>query len=86
MLNPDFHIGGAAGFPALSDAPRTNGAAGGFGDLYRQLNAEVNQFIERGDAAGSLSPEAQVHRMQTGPVEAPSADQQAWLDRIAPLA
>lgn len=86
MLNPDFRIGSAAGFPALSDAPRANGAAGGFGDLYRQLNAEVNQFIERGDAAGSLSPEAQVHRMQTGPVEAPSAEQQAWLDRIAPLA
>jgi flagellar protein FlgJ len=86
MLNPDWRIGGNAGFAALPAAPRANGAAAGFGDLYRQLNAEVNQFIERGDAAGSLRPEGQVHRLQAGPVQPPSAEQQAWLERIAPLA
>lgn len=86
MLSPDFRIGAAGGFPALPDAPRDNGKAGGFGNLYRQLNVEVSRFIERGDAADGLSPEGQARRLQAGPVQPPSAEQQAWLDRIAPLA
>lgn len=86
MLNPEFNVGGAGGFAALPDTPRANGAAGGFGDLYRQLNVEVSRFIEQGDAAGALSPQGQALRLQSAAVEAPSAEQQAWLDRIAPLA
>ncbi|MFT7723736.1 MAG: glucosaminidase domain-containing protein [Roseateles sp.] len=90
MLNPEFRIGAAGGFAALPDAPRANGAGGAggsFGALYRELNAEVSRFIAQGDdAGGGLSPEAQVHRLQAGAVDAPSAEQQAWLARIAPLA
>lgn len=86
MLNPELRIGGQEGFAALADAPRANGAAGSFGDLYRQLNAEVSRFIEQGDSTGGLNPAGQAHRLQAGPVPAPSAQQQAWLDSIAPLA
>jgi len=83
MLNPELRIGG--GLSAMPDARRASGVVG-FGELYRQLNAEVNQFIERGDPADGLSPEGQVRRLQAGPAQPPSAEQQAWLARIAPLA
>jgi flagellar protein FlgJ len=88
MLNPEFRLGGAGAFALPDVAPRGQAAGGaaGFGELYRQLNAEVSRFIEQGDTAGALSPAGQAHRLQAGAAQPPSAEQQAWLDGIAPLA
>jgi len=73
----------------------------GFGALYSQLQGEVQQFIETGDAAGAssgqapaLSAEGQWRVLQqqaspsTGaPTEgADPADQQAFVERMTPLA
>lgn len=94
MLNADFRLD-RSGFPALpggaAAGARGNGMDAGFGQLYRQLQGEVHQFIEQGSsAAAGLSPEGVAHRLQAAPALSPAPvddeEQQAWLARIAPLA
>lgn len=86
MLNSDFALRAATATQATK--PAMNGGA--TSGLYRELHAEVMGFIENGGGAAvanaqfTLSPEAAAIRQAVS--NTPSEEQQAFLDRIAPLA
>ena len=81
MLNSDFGFLPLSGNAGATAAPASNGATSG---LYRELHAEVTRFIENGSATSFASPAA--HVAPAADASTPDAEQQAFLDRIAPLA
>jgi len=84
MRPAELHMSGAAdGFAA--PMPRTNGAGGDFGALFRQLDGEVRHFIEHGGPAAEAPAAAAVQALpaQDAPLD---EERQAFLQRIAPLA
>jgi flagellar protein FlgJ len=98
MLNPDFGLPRLATGPATA-APAANGGAS---TLYRELHAEVMSFIANGGGSSAarkppgggaaLSPEGQWNQARVqqllgnGDAATVSADQQVFLQRVAPLA
>lgn len=97
MRQPDFVVAGmrvmAPTAPTRPAAP-VGGAVAGFGDLMREVQGDVGDFIERGamdsgDFAPGLSAEGRALRAQaTAPAagEGPDTVQQQFLESIAPWA
>jgi len=85
MLSSDFGflpLNGNAGNSGAVAAPTANGATSG---LYRELHAEVTSFIENGSGANLTTPAPHAAPIAEAG-STPDAEQQAFLDRIAPLA
>ncbi|MDY0747425.1 glucosaminidase domain-containing protein [Paucibacter sp. R3-3] len=81
MLNSDFGFLPLNKQPGTTTGPAANGSTSG---LYRELHAEVTSFIENGSGTGFAAPAP--HAAPAADAGTPDADQQAFLDRIAPLA
>jgi flagellar protein FlgJ len=101
MRHAEFTTSIPALAPTAATAPTAPAGNGGgnFGGVFGQLQSEVADFIQNGDggfsAGASLSPDGSVWRARSSEAaaangvigdEEASADQQAFLDSIAPWA